>query len=109
MWGPLAICASVRWIRAFVAGSFTSPAENTTWFVSVDSVLKLSVSRFRAVVDSVPGSENESVYPVPALALSPPRTNRQTTQMARTTNLWRKHQRASDLIAGTRYGSGPLS
>jgi hypothetical protein len=29
--------------------------------VSVDSVLKLSVRRFSAVVDSVPGSENESV------------------------------------------------
>ena len=48
-------------IRAWVAGSVTSSAAKTTWLVSVDSLLKFSVSRFRAVVDSVPGSENESV------------------------------------------------
>ena len=59
--GPLAIASSVFSIRALVAGSLTSSAAKTTWLVSVDSVLKLSVSRFRAVVDSVPGSENESV------------------------------------------------
>ena len=59
--GPLAIASSVFSIRALIAGSLTSSAANTTWLVSVDSVLKLSVSRFRAVVDSVPGSENESV------------------------------------------------
>ena len=59
--GSLAIRSSVRSIRAWVAGSVTSSAANTTWLVSVDSVLKFSVSRFRAVVDSVPGSENESV------------------------------------------------
>ena len=56
----LAIALSVFSIRALIAGSCTSSAK-TTWLVSVDSVLKLSVSRFRAVVDSVPGSENESV------------------------------------------------
>ena len=44
-----------------MAGAVTSPAPKTTWLVSVDSVLKLSVRRFSAVVDSVPGSENESV------------------------------------------------
>ncbi len=59
--GPFAIVASVLSIFAFVCGSFTLSAANTTWFVSVDSALKLSVSRFSAVVDSVPGSENESV------------------------------------------------
>ena len=59
--GPFAIVASVLSIRALVCGSFTLSAANTTWFVSVDSALKLSVSRFSAVVDSVPGSENESV------------------------------------------------
>jgi len=59
--GPRATAASVFSIRAFVAGAVTSSAAKTTWLVSVDSVLKLSVSRFRAVVDSVPGSENESV------------------------------------------------
>ena len=59
--GPLAIVSSVFSIRALIAGSVTSSAANTTWLVSVDSVLKLSVRRFSAVVDSVPGSENESV------------------------------------------------
>jgi len=57
----LAIASSVFSIRALVAGSLTSSAANTTWLVSVASVSKLSVSRFRAVVDSVPGNENESV------------------------------------------------
>ena len=59
--GPLAIASSVFSIRALIAGSLTSSAAKTTWFVSVDSVSKLSVSRSSAVVDSVPGSENESV------------------------------------------------
>ena len=59
--GSSAIRSSVRSIRAWIAGSVTSSAANTTWLVSVDSVLKFSLSRFRAVVDSVPGSENESV------------------------------------------------
>src|SRR3954452_14314023 len=104
--GPALILASVSSIRAFVAGSVTSPAANTTWFVSVDSVLKFLVRRLSAVVDSVPGSENESVKPVPAPALSPPSTNRATSQAARTRNLWRKHQRASLVIARTGYGSG---
>ena len=61
MCGPLAIAASVFSIRALVAGSVTSWAAKTTWLVSFDSVLKLSLSRFSAVVDSAPGSENESV------------------------------------------------
>src|SRR4051794_30032331 len=101
--GPLAIVPRVFWIRALIAGSVTSSAANTTWLVSVDSVLKLSVRGFSAVVDSVPGRENESVYPEPTLALSPPRTSRATTQTARTTNLRRKHQRARALIASKRY------
>src|SRR3954463_5331300 len=102
-WRTLALCPSVRWIRAFVAGSFTSPAAKTTWFVSVDAVLKLSVRRFRAVVDSVPGKENESVWPERALALRPPRTTSATIQTARTTNLWVKHQRARALIGAGGY------
>src|SRR4051794_23942921 len=103
--GPSLILASVCSIRAFVAGSFTSSAANTTWFVSVDSVLKFLVRRLRAVVDSVPGSENESVKPDPAPALRPPITNRATSQAARTRNLWRKHQRARVVIAQTGYGT----
>ena len=59
--GPAAILSSVCSIRSLVCGSLTSAAANTTWLVSVASVLKLSVRRLRAVVDSVPGSENESV------------------------------------------------
>ena len=70
--GPLAILSRVLVIRALVAGAVTSSAANTTWFVSVASESKLSVSRFSAVVDSVPGNENESVNPDPALALRPP-------------------------------------
>src|SRR3954451_20104107 len=97
--GPRAICPSARSIRALVAAALTSRAPKTTWLVSVDSVLKLSVSRFSAVVDSVPGSEKESVYPEPALALRPPSANSAATQIASTTNLFRKHQRASALIA----------
>ena len=45
--GPSAILSSVCSIRAFVAGSLTSSAANTTWFVSVDSLLKLSVRRLQ--------------------------------------------------------------
>src|SRR3954451_8834086 len=101
-WGPFAIVASVRWILAFVAGAVTSAAPKTTWFVSVDSALKLSVRRLSAVVDSVPGSENESVYPDPALALSPPMTISAATQTAMTRNLCVKHQRARALIATQR-------
>ena len=97
--GPLAILSRVLVIRALVAGAVTSSAANTTWFVSVASESKLSVSRFSAVVDSVPGSENESVYPDPALALRPPSTKSATTQIARTRNLCLKHQRASVVIA----------
>ena len=59
--GPSAISFSVFSIFALVAGSVTSSAANTAWLVSVASVSKLSVRRFSAVVDSVPGSENESV------------------------------------------------
>jgi len=44
-----------------MAGSVTSSAAKTTWLVSVDSVLKLSLRRLKAVVDSVPASENDSV------------------------------------------------
>src|SRR3954447_17702238 len=101
-WGPFAIAASVRSIFAFVAGAVTSAAPKTTWFVSVDSALKLSVSRLSAVVDSVPGRENESVYPDPALAFRPPMTIRAATQIPMTTNLWVKHQRARALIATQR-------
>ncbi len=79
-----------------MAGSLTSSAAKTTWLVSVDSVLKFSVSRFSAVVDSVPGSENESVYPDPAFTLSPPSTSRAATHAARTQKRCVKHQRASD-------------
>src|SRR4051794_27267046 len=103
--GPSLILANVCSIRAFVAGSFTSSAANTTWLVSVDSVLKFLVRRLSAVVDSVPGSENESVKPDPAPALRPPITNRATSQAARTRNLWRKHQRARVVIAPTGYGN----
>src|SRR3954465_15110002 len=102
--GPALILASVLSIRAFVAGSFTSSAANTTWLVAVDAVLKFLVRRLSAVVDSVPGSENESVKPDPALALRPPITNRDTSQAARTRNLWRTHQRARVVIAPTGYG-----
>ncbi len=59
--GPLAIFASVSLMRCWVCGLLTSAAAKTTWLVSVDSVLKLSVRSFSAVVDSVPGSEKESV------------------------------------------------
>src|SRR3954468_15209514 len=101
--GPSRIAFSVLSIRALMAGSVTSRAAKTTWLVSVDSVLKLSPRRFSAVVDSVPGSENESVYPDPALAPRPPRATSATTQTARTTNLRRKHQRARALIGPTKY------
>ena len=103
--GPALILVSVCSIRVFVAGSFTSSAANTTWFVSVDSLLKFLVRRLSAVVDSVPGSENESVKPDPAPALMPPITKRATTQAARTRNLWRKHQRARVVISPTGYGN----
>ena len=104
--GPLPTAASVCSIFAFVAASLTSAAAKTTWFVSVDSVLKLALSRFRAVVDSVPGRENESVYPDPALALTPASSTSAATQAPRTTSFRSKHHRARPFMRQP-YGHRP--
>src|SRR6202012_3633833 len=82
------------------AGSVTLPflVCQTICVVSPDCALNDFWSRFRACVDSVPGSVNWSLYWLPEAALRPPITTRAANHRPSTVKRRRKHHRASEDI-----------